>query len=80
MHPYFFTLGAHSFQWFSLERTWQEPVKKEELPELSVQKWEELTENENIRGAIENKILPAYLNKTNWFSGKQRVIYNCINH
>ncbi len=75
---YFFTLGAHSFQWFSLERTWQEPVKKEELPELSVQKWEELTENEDIRGAIENKILPAYLNKTNWFSGKQRVIYNCI--
>jgi maltose alpha-D-glucosyltransferase/alpha-amylase len=75
---YFFTLGAHSFQWFSLERTWQEPVKKEELPELTLQNWEELTENEEIKGTLENKILPAYLNKTNWFSGKQRIIYNCI--
>ena len=74
---YFFTLGAHSFQWYSLERSWQEPVKKEELPELSLQNWEELIVNEEIKETIENKILPAYLNKTNWFSGKQRAIYNC---
>jgi len=74
---YFFTLGAHSFQWYSLERSWQESVKKEDLPELSLQSWEELTENEEIKTNIETKILPAYLNKTNWFSGKQRTIYNC---
>ncbi|HZJ60686.1 MAG TPA: maltose alpha-D-glucosyltransferase, partial [Chitinophagaceae bacterium] len=74
---YFFTLGAHSFQWYSLERSWQESVKKEDLPELSLQSWEELTENEEIKASIETKILPAYLNKTNWFSGKQRAIYNC---
>jgi maltose alpha-D-glucosyltransferase/alpha-amylase len=53
-------------------------VKKEELSELSVQTWEELTGNEEIKGTLESKILPAYLNKTNWFSGKQRVIYNCM--
>src|SRR5215467_14364363 len=74
---YFFTLGPHSFQWYSLERTWQEPVKKEELPELSVQNWEELFANEEIRGNLENKILPAYLNKTNWFSGKLRPFFSC---
>ena len=74
---YFFTLGPHSFQWYNLERPWQEPVKKEELPELSVQNWEELVSNEEVRGNIESNILPAYLNKTNWFSGKQRLIFNC---
>ena len=74
--PYFFTLGAHSFQWFSLERIGQEPVKKEELPELSLQAWEELIDQEELRENLENKILPAYLPKTNWFWGKQRAIYS----
>jgi maltose alpha-D-glucosyltransferase / alpha-amylase len=75
--PYFFTLGAHSYQWFSLERAWQQPVKKEELVELSLQTWDELTENEDVTKNLENEILPAYLVKTNWFWGKQRVIYSC---
>ncbi|MFI5187752.1 MAG: maltose alpha-D-glucosyltransferase [Chitinophagales bacterium] len=75
--PYFFTLGAHSFQWFSLERTGQGPVKKEELPELSLRTWEELFEKEDVKENLENEILPVYLVKTNWFSGKQRVIYSC---
>jgi maltose alpha-D-glucosyltransferase/alpha-amylase len=26
---------------------------------------------------LKTTILPAYLNKTNWFSGKQRPIFNC---
>lgn len=75
--PYFFTLGAHSFQWFSLEKTWQEPVKKEELPELSIKKWEDLITNEEIKETLENDILPDYLPKTNWYTAKHRVIYSC---
>ncbi|HMG68934.1 MAG TPA: maltose alpha-D-glucosyltransferase, partial [Chitinophagaceae bacterium] len=75
--PYFFTLGAHSYQWFSLEKTWQEPVKKEELSEMSLDSWDELLGNEVKREYLENEILPGYLSKTNWFWGKQRTIYSC---
>jgi maltose alpha-D-glucosyltransferase/alpha-amylase len=75
--PYFFTLGAHSFQWFSLERAWQQPVKKEELPELTLETWEDLIDSDEIKEKLENEILPAYLVKTNWFWAKQRVIYSC---
>jgi maltose alpha-D-glucosyltransferase/alpha-amylase len=75
--PYFFTLGAHSFHWFSLEKAWQEPVNKEELHELSIGEWQELIDKDEIKDALENKILPSYLVKTNWFWSKQRVIYSC---
>jgi len=75
--PYFFTLGPHSFQWFLLEKSWQQPVKREELPELEIRTWNELIENDDIRQNLENEILPAYLSKTNWFTGKQLGIYSC---
>jgi maltose alpha-D-glucosyltransferase/alpha-amylase len=75
--PYFFTLGPHSYQWFSLENAWQQPLKKEELFELSLQTWNDLTENEEVSSDLENEILPAYLVKTNWFRGKQRAIHSC---
>lgn len=75
--PYFFTLGAHSFQWFSLEKTWQQPVKRAELPDLSVKHWEQLTGKETVRENLENEVLPTYLLKTNWFWGKQNPIYSC---
>lgn len=75
--PYFFTLGAHSYQWFSLEKTWQEPVKKEELSEMTLDSWTDLLGNEEKRGYLENEILPSYLTKTNWFWGKLRSIYSC---
>jgi maltose alpha-D-glucosyltransferase/alpha-amylase len=75
--PYFFTLGAHSFQWFILEKTEQQPVKKEQLPDLSLHTWDELTESDDVKENLENEILPAYLGKATWFAGKHRVIYNC---
>ena len=75
--PYFFTLGPHSFQWFILEKTGQQPVKKEELPILSLQTFNELIESDDVIEKLENEILPAYLIKTNWFAGKRRVIYSC---
>jgi len=75
--PYFFTLGAHSFQWFMLEKTWQQPLKKHELQNLQVRTWSEIFENDEIRETLENEILPAYLTKTNWFTGKQSAIHDC---
>jgi maltose alpha-D-glucosyltransferase/alpha-amylase len=75
--PYFFTLGAHSFQWFILEKSWQKPFKKEELPDLQMGTWGELIDNDEVRQTLENEILPAYLPKTAWFTGKQLAIYSC---
>jgi maltose alpha-D-glucosyltransferase/alpha-amylase len=74
--PYFFTLGAHSFQWFILEKTGQPIVKKEKLPTLKLNAWT-LPLNDGVRSTLENEILPVYLSQTNWFAGRHRVIYNC---
>ncbi len=75
--PYFFTLGAHSFQWFILEKTGQPLVKKEKLPTLILGAWNELPLNNGVKSTLENEILPVYLMKTNWFTGKQRLIFSC---
>jgi maltose alpha-D-glucosyltransferase / alpha-amylase len=75
--PYFLTLGPHSFQWFKLEKQEQEMVKKEELPVLSISKWDELIVDDVVREKLINEIIPAYFIKTNWFSGKHRPIYQC---
>ena len=75
--PYFFTLGPHSFQWFKLEKQEQEVAKEKDLPALSFQKWGELIVNDDVREKLVNEILPAYFMKTNWFSGKNRPIYQC---
>ena len=75
--PYFFTLGAHSFQWFSLEKRWQQPVEKRELPTLVLQAWEDLISKDDVKEELENEVLPAFLIKTNWFWGKQNVIHSC---
>ena len=72
--PYFFTLAAHSFQWFLLEKTEQHPVKKEELPVVQLRDWEELLEEET-QDLLANEILPMYLKKTNWFTARDKSIY-----
>ena len=75
--PYFFTLGPHSFHWFTLEKTEQQRVSKDELPTLSSEKWNALIENDGVVEKLETEILPTYIGKAAWFAGKQRAIYNC---
>lgn len=75
--PYFFTLGPHIFQWFILDAAHQNKEQMEALPLLEVEEWEKLPENHN-KETLENSIIPTYLYKTNWFSGKQRTLYTSV--
>jgi maltose alpha-D-glucosyltransferase/alpha-amylase len=72
--PYFFTLGAHSFQWFVLEKAERQAVKKEKLPVLQIKNWGELLQ-EQMKQILEDDILPVYLENTNWFTAKRLAIY-----
>jgi maltose alpha-D-glucosyltransferase/alpha-amylase len=75
-HPYFFTLGAHAFYWFSLEvpRTaaLTGPVAETlPAPQLDVKgSWEEVLRGKG-REAFQ-ELLPAYLAGKPWFQGRDR--------
>jgi maltose alpha-D-glucosyltransferase/alpha-amylase len=73
--PYFFTLGAHSFQWFELKPPKAEKEEKRLIPELSISTISDLL-TESVKTELEYYILPHYLLKTNWFLGKERRIYS----
>ncbi len=74
--PYFLTLAAHIFYWFSLETPSQPaeaPGKAEEtqLPSLQVKWGLDSLFRKELRGALE-RILPAYIANRRWFGGKAR--------
>ena len=76
--PYFLTLGAHIFYWFSLESPDREketatatiPVGTQ-APVLQVKGGPDSLFRKDLRGTLE-KILPAYLRSRRWFAGKAR--------
>ncbi|MGZ8447897.1 MAG: putative maltokinase, partial [Candidatus Deferrimicrobiaceae bacterium] len=74
--PYFLTLGAHIFYWFSLEspdrKTETTTIPAEaQAPILHVKGGPDSLFRKDFRGALE-KILPAYLRNRRWFGGKAR--------
>jgi maltose alpha-D-glucosyltransferase/alpha-amylase len=71
-HPYFLTMGPHSFYWFSLERQRAQVISEEGEPSpVPVRRsWEELLQPEE-REELE-AALPPFLQKQRWFSGKAR--------
>jgi maltose alpha-D-glucosyltransferase / alpha-amylase len=73
--PYFFTLGPHSFQWFSLEKSKSFSEGKTELPIIEIEKWQDIIQPNN-RQILEKDILPVYLPQRKWFTGKNRKVYN----
>lgn len=72
--PYFFTMSPHGFQAFVLEDAHPEVNIGVPLPELVLEQWEQLLQP-GYKERLENEILPAYLLKTKWFSGKDLSIY-----
>jgi maltose alpha-D-glucosyltransferase/alpha-amylase len=73
--PYFFTLGAHAFYWFSLEAPrvamLAAPETKIPAATLTVKgSWEEVLRGKARTGLEE--LLPAYLSDRPWFCGKER--------
>ena len=72
--PYFFTLGPHSFYWFSLERA-EAPRERTSLqpadPALPIRGgWEGIGRRE-FRAQLA-RTLPAYLSRRPWFAGVAR--------
>ncbi len=76
--PYFLTLGAHIFYWFSLESPDREKETatatipaETQAPLLQVKGGPDSLFRKDLRGTLE-KILPAYLRSRRWFAGKAR--------
>jgi maltose alpha-D-glucosyltransferase / alpha-amylase len=74
--PYFLTLAAHIFYWFSLESPAGETesvagAAEAEIPTLRVKGGPDNVFRKEMRPALE-KILPAYLRNRRWFGGKAR--------
>ena len=74
--PYFITLGAHIFYWFSLENPAGEAevptaAQETQTPVLRVNGGLDNLFRKDLRGTLE-KILPAYLRNRRWFGGKAR--------
>lgn len=72
--PYFFTLGPHDCQWFSLEKAHQGTDGEQQLRTLRLDKWKNLLDKRQV-DELENHILPAYLMKVRWFGGKSRIVH-----
>jgi len=71
---YFFTLAPYAFQWFILEKAHPDMDENSPLPLLLIRQWEGLMEG-NARRQLENSILPRYLQKVRWFTGKDRNLF-----
>jgi maltose alpha-D-glucosyltransferase/alpha-amylase len=73
--PYFLTLGAYAFYWFTLEpeRPNVSATADTQLPMLTVQgSWERLLQPHDKR--ILEALLPYYLRLRRWFGGKARIM------
>lgn len=73
--PYFFTLSPYSFQWFTLSGVEDLSGKKQMVPFVQVENWEELFTGEK-RKKLEGSIIPSYIVNMNWFAGKGRMIFS----
>ena len=71
---YFFTLAPYSFQWFILEKAHPEMDENKPLPGLILRQRDKLMEGAALR-QLEGNILPRYLQKVKWFTGKDRSLF-----
>jgi maltose alpha-D-glucosyltransferase/alpha-amylase len=71
---YFFTLGPHTWLWFSLEKAHPEIDEKKTIPLLEINKLQDLV-SKSTRAELENAVLPAYLKESKWFTGRARSVH-----
>ncbi len=74
--PYFLTMAAHVFYWFSLESPSGEAqagtsAAEPQIPVLQIKGGADNLFRKDLRGTLE-KILPAYMKNRRWFGGKAR--------
>lgn len=73
--PYFFTLAPHSYQWFTLQQARTEMKAETKHPRLQVSHWEGLFQAETIE-VLQTLVLPDYIQRMDWFTGKDKTIYS----
>lgn len=73
--PYFFTLGPYDYQWFVLKKSAQEIRSEKRLPHLQVEQWEHIVSGDTVE-VLQNLVLPDYIQKADWFVGKDKTIYS----
>lgn len=73
--PYFFTLSAHSFQWFLLQKVRHKKDDVSALPKFELSEWEDILKGDS-KDILEKEILLSYLDKTTWFKGKGKKVYS----
>jgi maltose alpha-D-glucosyltransferase/alpha-amylase len=73
--PYFFTLGPHSYQWFELQKPTSGVQKEKGLPRFQIDQWESLLTGETAE-VLQNLVLPDYMERAQWFTGKDKTIYS----
>ncbi|GAB3503214.1 maltose alpha-D-glucosyltransferase [Spirosoma knui] len=71
---YFFTLAPHDYQWFVLEKVRPDALERAALPTITVETINDLT-NKRTRELLETRVLPAYLDRMDWFNGKGQNLY-----
>jgi maltose alpha-D-glucosyltransferase / alpha-amylase len=65
-NPYFFTLAAHSYQWFVLKQPTTAMQTDVQHPSIEVESWEELfTHNIEL---LQTQVLPEYIQRMDWFT------------
>jgi maltose alpha-D-glucosyltransferase/alpha-amylase len=74
-YHYFFTLAPHSFQWFVLQNKGTETTTEIRHPHLSVQEGGNLM-NITLLDDLQNNILPQYIQRMDWFTGKDKNLYS----
>jgi maltose alpha-D-glucosyltransferase/alpha-amylase len=73
--PYFFTLAPHSYQWFTLQQVRAEIKAETKHPRLQVAQWETLFDTETT-DVLQSLVLPDYIQRMDWFTGKDKTIYS----
>jgi maltose alpha-D-glucosyltransferase/alpha-amylase len=71
--PYLFTLGAHSFQWFVLQKVHANKKDRPVLLQLQLSSWNDLASTDTL-DRLQKEILPSFLRQRKWFKGRDRKI------
>lgn len=74
-HPYFFTLAPHSYQWFVLQKPRTETTFEVKYTQLRIAQWESLFNRDTV-DVLQSQVLPHYIQRMDWFAGKDKTIYS----
>jgi len=71
---YFFTLAPHSYQWFVLQAPKADASGERKHLKLNAAQWEDLFSGNTLE-VLQNDVLPDYIQRMDWFTGKNKKLY-----